>query len=341
METPHVSVIVAARDEASSVGACIDALRRQEYGGKYDVVVVDDNSRDATARLASEAAAAWNGADAEGSRIRTLSAPEEGVYRCSKKSALAYGIGASQGELLLFTDADCRPPTTWIQSTVRAFVPDVGMVAGFAFDPQESTWWRRVLGLENLAVSALAAGSFGMGKPLSCTGRNLAYRRSVYVAVDGFSRIGHLIGGDDVYFARLVAAETGWGIAYNSSTAGAVSCHRGGSGWNDLIQQKLRHASKAGHYRGGALILAGVVYLFHLLLAIGMVGLIFGSPLGWAAAVALGVKTAVDAVVLGDFSRRLSGCNSLIYLPLLEFVYVPYVLLFTVIGRLGWYRWKR
>jgi biofilm PGA synthesis N-glycosyltransferase PgaC len=333
--SPHVSVIVAARDEAAQIGACIRSLRQQEYTGTYDVVVVDDNSTDATARLAREAAEPYTRS------IRVVSAPEQGPFRCPKKSALALGIAASRGEILLFTDADCRPSSTWIQSTVSAFAADVGMVAGFAFDPHTPTWWRGLLGLENLAVAALAAGSFGMGKPLSCTARNFAYRRSVYEAVDGYSRIGHLIGGDDVYFARLVAAETEWGMAYNSTMTGAVPCDRGAGGWCELVQQKLRHAGKAGHYGGLALVLAGMVYLFHLLLGIGLVGQLAGWPLAWPTVIALGAKTATDALVLTDFSRRLPGRNLLIYLPLLELLYVPYVLLFTVFGRLGWYRWKR
>ena len=64
---------------------------------------------------------------------------------------------------------------------------------------------QRVLSVENSAVGALRAGSFAQRCPLSCTGRNLAYRKSVYDAVGGFAPIGHMLGGDDVYFMRLVA----------------------------------------------------------------------------------------------------------------------------------------
>ena len=338
-DIPSVSVIVAARDEADSIGDCVRALQEQDYGGDFEIVIVDDGSRDDTAEVAASAVVQTAGASAP-ARVQILDAPTDRAYRCPKKSALAHGIAATGGDLLLFTDADCRPPVSWMRATVGAFSPPVGLVAGFAFDADRSSWWRRLLALENLGVAAVGAGSIGMGNPLSCTGRNLAYRRRVYDEAGGFTAIGHLIGGDDVYFARLVAARTDWGIVYNMAAEAAVPSNGAKQG-TDLIHQKLRHAGKAGHYGGRALALAGTVYLFHLLIGVGLVAGVAGWRPGWWALVAIGVKTALDAAVLGAFGRRFPGLIALIYLPLLELLYVPYVLFFTVAGRLGWFRWKR
>lgn len=323
---PLVSVVVAARNEESAIDACLDALQAQEYAGEWEVVVVDDRSTDQTAQRVEERA--WG-------RLKLVRAPAQLRFRCPKKSALAVGIEQSRGELLLFTDADCQPPPDWVRSTAQLFGPGVGMAAGHAFPRPVKGIRQELLALDNLAVGALGAGSTGMGRPLSCTGRNLAYRRQVYEELRGFADIGHLIGGDDVYFLRLVS-RTSWRIVHNPSL---VSCGPGPNTWKTLFQQKLRHAAKAGHYRGPVLLLAGAVYLFHLLLLVGLARLVLGQP-GPVFLAVWGGRWLADLVLLARYAPRPSERKLLRHLPFFEVLYIPYVLLFTLAGRLGWFRWK-
>jgi len=58
MQWPPVSAVVPARDEAETVGETIGSLLRQDYPGTFNVILVDDQSRDATSGVAREAAAA-------------------------------------------------------------------------------------------------------------------------------------------------------------------------------------------------------------------------------------------------------------------------------------------
>src|SRR5271169_1594505 len=60
---PAVTAVIPARDEADSVGETIGSLLRQNYSGEFNVILVDDQSRDATARVAREAAAAIGAAE--------------------------------------------------------------------------------------------------------------------------------------------------------------------------------------------------------------------------------------------------------------------------------------
>jgi cellulose synthase/poly-beta-1,6-N-acetylglucosamine synthase-like glycosyltransferase len=321
-----VSVVVAARNEAENIGACLEALRAQDYPGEWEVVVVDDRSTDGTSDRIRESH--WAG-------LRLVRAPEEPRFRCPKKSALAAGIERSAGEVLLFTDADCRPPPNWITATVALFAPGVGLAAGHAFPRPLRGFRQRVWALENLAVGALGAGSAGMGRPLSCTGRNLAYRRQVYEEVGGFSAIGHLIGGDDVYFLRLVS-RTRWGVVANPSL---VACGPGPQNWRALMRQKLRHAAKAGHYQGPARVLVVAVYAFHLLLLVGLAELCRVRPDPLFLAV-WGTRWLADLWLLARYAPRPSERRLLWHLPFLELLYIPYVLFFTPAGRLGWFKFK-
>jgi hypothetical protein len=221
---------------------------------------------------------------------------------------------------------------------VACFAPDVGLVAGYARPDPGGSLLQRLLALDNLAVGALGAGALAQGVVLACTGRNLAYRRAVYQQVGGYAPIGHLIGGDDVYFARRLASLTRWRSTYNRDPAAVVACSVPPRGWRDALHQKLRHAGKAGHYRGPALLLGGSVYAFHLLLGWTLLRAAAGTADAMGLAVWL-AKAGLDTALLG----AMAGAQELRLLPLvplLELLYIPYVLLFTVAGRLGWFRWK-
>ena len=328
---PTLSIIVAARDEEKALEGCLQALSEQDYEGVWEVVVVDDRSRDSTGELAGRWAERW-------AALKVVRASDQPLFRCPKKSALAQGIAASSGEVLLFTDADCRPPRHWARSMAAHFGPRVGLVAGHAHTRAGESLMQRVLSLENTAIGALAAGSFSQGKPLSCTGRNLGYRRAVYDEVGGYAAIGHLLGGDDVYFMRRVAECSDWQLVFNRDAV--VQSLPASSDWSAIVHQKMRHAAKGGHYRGPALVLAGCVYIFHLALGVGLLTAAGGWYWGLSLWAFWAMRWFVDILLLLAMQRG-KAKGWLWYVPLLEVLYIPYVALLAPAGRLGLFRWKK
>ena len=143
-----------------------------------------------------------------------------------------------------------------------------------------------------------------------------------------------------MYFTRRVAALTKWRVVYNWAPDAAVQSGPAPDSWSGLLHQKLRHASKAGHYRGPALAVATGAYVFHLLLLLGLMGAISPGRSGTAALLVWAAKWVVDALLVWSFTRKIRQPSALAYLPLLELSYIPYVLVCTVAGRLGWFRWK-
>ena len=327
---PSLTIVVAARNEEAVLEGCLEALKKQDYEGEWEVVLVDDRSEDGTAAIGAAWMNQWD-------RLRTVRAPDKPTFACPKKSALAVGIALAKGKILLFTDADCRPPSDWARRTAACFMPDVGLVAGHAHTLEGTSLIQRVLSVENSAVGALGAGSFAQGRPLSCTGRNLAYRKSVYESVGGFAPIGHMMGGDDVYFMRLVAKARLWKMVWNPDVI--VESLPASSCWSAVVQQKMRHAAKGGHYQGPALLLAVGVYAFHL----GLAAALFGFWLGASGLDVLWpiwtVRWAVDALLLHRMRQGSFG-SWLPFFPLLEVLYIPYVVLMAPAGRLGLFRWK-
>jgi GT2 family glycosyltransferase len=97
-ECPSVSILFAARDEEEKLAAALDTFLAQDYPG-YEVVAVNDRSGDATKSIL-EAAARKN------SNLKILSITSLPAGWLGKPHALQKAFESSNGEWLIFTDAD-------------------------------------------------------------------------------------------------------------------------------------------------------------------------------------------------------------------------------------------
>jgi len=98
---PHVSILVAARDEEDNIESCITTLFDQDYPN-FELIVIDDRSRDRTPAILTRLQRQF------GDRLRVVTVREclDGWF--GKNHAMHVGVAESHGDWLLFTDADCR-----------------------------------------------------------------------------------------------------------------------------------------------------------------------------------------------------------------------------------------
>lgn len=197
--TPTVSVIIAAHDEAASIGARVDNLLALDYpADRLEVVIASDGSTDGTVEEARR-----RGDD----RVRVLDLPRTG-----KASALNAAVAASTGEILVFSDANTAYATDAIRRLVRnladpevggvagnqVYLPDVATtdtgapVSGTAIGVGERSYWD----FDRLLKEAESLG----GSVISATGAIYAVRRELFVEVpDG-------VTDDFVTSTRVIAA---------------------------------------------------------------------------------------------------------------------------------------
>jgi glycosyltransferase involved in cell wall biosynthesis len=102
---PVASVIVPARDAESTLPRALEALARQDLEGDYEVIVVDDGSRDTTAELARAAPGPVTVIEQEAS---------------GPAAARNRGVAAASGRVLAFCDADCFPSPGWLAAGTAA-----------------------------------------------------------------------------------------------------------------------------------------------------------------------------------------------------------------------------
>lgn len=334
---PHVSVVVAARNESENIKALLTALTAQDYPrDKYEIIVVDDDSEDDTSALVEKAATAT-----ERPLIRLLHTTNRDQVISPKKNALDLGISQSTGAILLFTDADCAPPARWISGMVSRFTPSVGMVIGYSSYelPQLRGITSYLLALDSLSLAAVAAGTSGWGRPATCTGRNLAYRKKVYREVGGFEEIKNFISGDDDLFLQLVLKKTNWNVRYALDPELVVPTKILNS-FKRFYHQRLRHASKGLHYDRNKIAALVGIYLFNLLLFILIPLTLLVHHLPEIPLLCFGLKTILEFHLLSQFAIRMRRLNLLVVFPLAALFHVPYVIVFGAMGQYAKFNWK-
>src|SRR5439155_1241137 len=105
---PTISVIVPARDEEASLGACLESLVAQT-GVSFEIIVVDDGSTDRTREIAQSF-----------SGVRMVDAGPLPKGWTGKNNAMSAGAKQARGEWLLFTDADTLHSLTSLARAVKS-----------------------------------------------------------------------------------------------------------------------------------------------------------------------------------------------------------------------------
>lgn len=332
---PFVSVLIPARNESKNIGACLEAVSKQNYPqDKYEVIVIDDRSTDGTA----ETARAFE-SRIPSLKVITVRQTPSGI--APKKHALNVGIGESRGEIILCTDADCRPKPEWIETMASGFDEQTGMVIGYSpIAPSCAlSFFQHFTAIDGLALASLACATTAFGQTATATGRSLAYRKKTFEDVGGFSKIASFISGDDDLLMHRVKHTT-WKIAYCYQTDAQVETGPPES-FRQLFHQKIRHASKSRHYSVKMILPLILVWCFNAALAFYVPLRIIGEPAVWMTAVFPWIlKFLADGLFLIAGAVKFRRLSLLIYYPLVAMIHPFYISVFGLLGLFKKFKWK-
>ena len=328
---PSVSVIIAAHNEAQNLPKLLSALQRQSYPKDLrEFIVIDDRCNDGTPQLLNE----WR-------HRLPMCCPRidrvpDGIN--PKKFALAAGIRQARGEVIITTDADCIPPSTWVESLAGAFAKEVGAVVGVSPWHADEKLWSNIIAFESFATTIVSLAGIGHVRPFLAVGRNFAFRRELYQRVAGYSGDVRIFSGDDDLLLQKISRRSEYRVGAVFSPESQVPS-RGAENLWAFIRQKRRHISAGRAYPrpqqiGYALYHFSNIFIWLCPLLLGFPGIAL-----------LLLKVGFDGLLFHQIIKRLqlATCR----LSLAGFALLPWQLLFllthAIVGPLafiGRIRWK-
>jgi glycosyltransferase involved in cell wall biosynthesis len=235
-----VSVIVCARNELKNLEELVPVLLNQHHD-KYEVIIVDDRSDDGTYDYLLSRTAAEPGLK----MVRVENLPD---HVNSKKYALTLGIKAATNDVLLLTDADCRPASAnWISLMANPFTDTkIDFVLGSSPYIKSNGLLNNFIRYESWLTALFYLGFAALGRPYMGVGRNMAYRKKLFLAHGGFKKYIAVAGGDDDLFVNQYARKGNTAICIDSE-AQVFSFPK--TTVKSFLQQKLRHLAVGKYYR--------------------------------------------------------------------------------------------
>jgi cellulose synthase/poly-beta-1,6-N-acetylglucosamine synthase-like glycosyltransferase len=315
---PRVSVIVAARNEEDQIGTCLESIAGLTYPKELlEIIIVDDRSTDRTAEIVSSFSAMQ-------AHIRLLRIGSAIELPPGKTNAVMSAIEVSGGEILMFTDADCRVPPTWVENTVTYYSdPSIGVVAGFTSLIGERLI-EEMQALDWFVLTSVASATTRLGFPVTAVGTNLSVRREAYDSVGGYRKIPFSVTEDYALF-HAVTASGKWKARFPMGPATLVEstpCHD----WKQLYDQKKRWFTGGRGMDAKSLVIFAFPYVFNLLIVLG----VFLSP-WWAVGPAVATKLLVDFLLCLPATFTFRRYSLLFVYPLFEIYYYMYVLIFPLL----------
>lgn len=255
VEKQPVSVIIAAHNEDYNLQKNLPALLAQNYP-EFEVVVVNHASTDNTYNVLLEL-------QQRHSNLKVVNIERELNFFKGKKFPLSIGIKSAKHEILLLTDADCKPNSKkWIESMACNYTTQTDVVLGYGPYNNAKGFLNSLIKYDTFMV-AMQYFSFALkGLPYMGVGRNLSYRKSLFFKNKGFTSHYNIPSGDDDLFIMQVANAGNTRVELSPDSFMYSEPKVSLKNW---LRQKQRHLSTSKHYS----------FLFKILLGVSSTSLLF------------------------------------------------------------------
>ena len=234
-----VSVIICARNEADNLQNFLPSILEQDYPD-FEVIVVNDCSEDNSYIILGEFLAKYP-------HLRISTVNKDPKFTHNKKFAQFIGIKAAKNDILLFTDADCRPESDkWIERMTSNFDEEISFVLGYGGYSQEKGLLNKYIRYDSFTIAMQYLGMAIRRLPYMGVGRNMSYRRSVFFSNKGFGSHYHVVSGDDDLLVNSIATGENTVVEFSpESHTRSIPCTE----FNKWIIQKKRHLTTAPYYK--------------------------------------------------------------------------------------------
>jgi cellulose synthase/poly-beta-1,6-N-acetylglucosamine synthase-like glycosyltransferase len=326
-----VSVVICAKNEFHNLKKNLPLFLDQDYP-KYEVVVVNDASDDETIFLLEDL-------EREYEHIKIVNLSQDLNFFSGKKFPLALGIKSATYEHLLLTDADCSPAgRNWIERMARNFSDQKEIVLGYGKQETEKGFLNKIIRYET-AFTAIQYFSFAIsGMPYMGVGRNLAYKKSLFIKNKGFISHYNVASGDDDLFINQVAGKSNTTVEFHSDSF-TVSAAK--STFREWWIQKKRHLSTGNYYKLRDKLLLGTYSLSFFIVILLLVYLLSVKIQVWLVLGVFFTRMLSQLIIFKKSFVKLNEKKLLLLSPIIEvilFLLYPVIYFSNLISRQN--RWK-
>lgn len=308
---PSVSIVIAVKNGYDFLTQNLPVIVKQTYP-EFEIILVDDHS---------------DPEEAKKTEAMVFHLPGVFLFHSDrppgKKNALALGIEKAKYDLILCTDADCRPAgPRWIEMMV-AHQDNGSIVLGYSPHAEAPGILNAFIRFETIMTGMQYLSWGSLGRPYMGVGRNLLYPRALFQQVQQKQKGQSMPYGDDDLLVQ----------AARSHSASRISLHPDtfvytlpASSWGQWIKQKHRHMSAGRFYGWGSWWqpgMFGAALIFHWTL---LTPLLLFSFNGWIMAAGC-VGLLIRWWIYSRWAVQLWDTKAVKLYPVYEIGYTCYILL--------------
>ncbi|MBC8035375.1 MAG: glycosyltransferase [Chitinophagaceae bacterium] len=231
---PLVSIIVPARDEALMIRGLLASLLQLNESA-IEIIVVDDASKDDTARIAAEFP------------VKVISAPEKPANWVGKNWACFIGAREAKGKLLLFTDADTRHKAGSLIKAIRYLNNAEAQLLSVPIYHSCRHWWEKLIGpFHCLMQFANSPYRKHNASNAIAVGQYLLFDAAFYHSIGGHAAVYNQLC-EDAELAKRVLKFNGKFVVHTDSVLCESQMYTGfeafANGWTRLLRLGLQQLS--------------------------------------------------------------------------------------------------
>ena len=141
-----VSVVICAKDEYENLQTNLPLILEQDYK-EFEVVVVNDASEDDTAELLTDLSLKYK-------NLKIVDIKADLNFFKGKKFPLSIGIKSAKNDIILLTDADCKPESkNWISHMQSAFTGDKKIVLSYGAYEKKKGILNKIIRFDTLHIA--------------------------------------------------------------------------------------------------------------------------------------------------------------------------------------------
>jgi biofilm PGA synthesis N-glycosyltransferase PgaC len=341
------SIVIPFRNEAKNLPRLLASISKLNYPKSlFEIILVDDDSSDESV-LIIEPFISKRPFDKVHTEGRQKTQADSRVLQnkrysnSPKKDAITTAIAVSKFDWIITTDADCILPTYWLDvfdECIQTKHTDC-IVAPVTYHG-ENSFFNRFQILDFLSLQGATIGGFGIHKPFMCNGANFGYRKSAFKALNGFEGNSDIASGDDIFLLEKFIQKNSRNVHYLKSQSAIVTTKPSKS-VSELIQQRLRWATKTSRYTKGVAKGIGIIVLLGNLVCLVLIPATILNGMALKTAIALFViKFSIDFLLLFKTSRFFKQETLLLSYLFSSLLYPFFSVYIVLLSLFKSYEWK-